>query len=405
MEMPYFIAMLGYRVGYVEYQLMHLTILLFFVMVTLFWLVQGSRTALGMTKLPRLRDFPSARDEDCPRISILFAARDEEEKLPMAVETLRKIDYPHLEVVAVDDRSTDGTSKILQEAARRDPRLKVLRIERLPVGWLGKPHALQQGFEATSGEWLLFTDADVQFHREALRRAVSVLKAQNLDHLTLICQAEMRGFWEKAVLTFFGLGLHIATNPHGVSDPRSSAYIGIGAFQLVRRSSYVVSGMHKRLAMEVVDDMKLGKIIKQAGFRSTLGIAPDFVSVRWHAGIRNIIRGVTKNFFAVAGFRWPLVVAQVAGVCGAHLIPFVALPFLHGWTLALAGASVLIAVAMHGGTAYVMQVSPLYALTHPLGAAIFCYMLLRSTAVTLKQGGIYWRGTFYPLDELRRGLV
>jgi len=130
---------------------------------------------------------------------------------------------------------------------------------------------------------------------------MGMAQAKSLDHLTLMGDVEMRGFWEKTVLTFFALGFYMGTNPTAVSDPNSSAYLGVGAFQLVKRVAYETSGTHRRLAMEVVDDLKLGKILKRSGFRSGVGLAGDYVSVRWHAGIRSIVQGVTKNFFAVAG--------------------------------------------------------------------------------------------------------
>jgi glycosyltransferase involved in cell wall biosynthesis len=137
-------------------------------------------------RLPWVKAFPLAPDKECPRISILFAARDEEEKLPAALGTLMEIDYPDLEVVAVDDRSQDKTGQILDSFAKTHPRLRVVHVERLPEGWLGKPHGLQKAYEASSGEWLLFTDADVRFKPDVLRRAISLAQAQNLDHLTLL---------------------------------------------------------------------------------------------------------------------------------------------------------------------------------------------------------------------------
>jgi glycosyltransferase involved in cell wall biosynthesis len=384
---------------------MHLLGLIFFAIVAFFWIAYGLPTAQGALTLPWLKDYAPAEDSECPWVTLLFAARDEEEKLPQALETLRQIDYPTLEIVAVNDRSTDGTEKILNDAARRDPRLKVINIAELPAGWLGKPHALQRAYEASSGEWLLFTDADVQFFPAAIRRAITMVRTNNLDHLTLMTDVEMHGFWEKTVLTFFGLGFHMATNPRGVADPQSRAYIGIGAFQMVKRAAYEVSGMHRRLCMEVLDDMKLAKIVKQSGFRSAVGIAQDSVTVRWHTGIGNIVRGVTKNFFAGAEFRLSIVAIQLTAIICANILPFLALPFVHGWSLAFVIVSVAIALGFHAGTAVVMRASPWYAFTQPLGAAIFAYMLLRSTVVTLRQGGIVWRETFYPLEELRRGIV
>jgi glycosyltransferase involved in cell wall biosynthesis len=384
---------------------MHFFGLVFSGFIAIFWLTHGLRVAYGATRLPWVRDFAPASDSECPRISILFAARDEEEKLPAALATLMEIDCPNLEVIAVDDRSKDATGRILDEFAVAHPRLRVVHVTQLPAGWLGKPHALQKAYETSTGEWLLFTDADVRFKVDLLRRAVAIARSRSLDHLTLFCDVEMVGFWEKVLITFFGLGFHLATDPARVSNSRSPCYVGVGAFQLVRRSAYEASGTHRRLAMEVVDDMKLGKIVKQAGFRSDCGVAEDFVVVRWHAGLGNLVRGVTKNFFAGAGYNLVLVTAQLAGLLVMNVLPFAGIIFAHGWIRLFCAIAVVVAVCFHAGVATVMRVSPIYALTHPLGALLFCYMLLRSTVVTLRQGGIVWRGTFYPLEELKRGVV
>lgn len=384
---------------------MHPFELVLFGLIALFWLTHGLRVAFGAVRLPWLKKFEPAADAECPRISILLAARDEEEKLPGALATLMEIDYPNLEVIAVDDRSKDATGRILDDFAATHSRLRVVHLTELPLGWLGKPHALQKAYETSSGEWLLFTDADVRFKRDALRRALSLAKERNVDHLTLFCDVEMVGFWEKVLITFFGLGFHLATDPARVSNPNSSRYVGIGAFQLLRRSAYEASGMHRRLAMEVIDDMKLGKIVKQAGFRSGCAVAHDFVVLRWHAGLGNLVRGVTKNFFAGAGYDLRLVAAQLAGLVIMNILPFVGVIFGHGWIRVFCAIAVSIAACFHAGVSLVMRVSPLYALTHPLGALLFCYMLLRSTVVTLRQGGIVWRDTFYPLEELKRGVV
>ena len=373
--------------------------------IAFFWLTYGLRVAAGALRLPWLKQFAPAMDNECPPISILFSARDEEEKLPAALATLMELDYPDFEVVAVDDRSQDATGQILDKFAKAHPRLRVVHVEHLPKGWLGKPHGLQKAYESSSGEWLLFTDADVRFKPDVLRRAISLAKAHNLDHLTLFGEVEMVGFWETVLITFFGLGFHLGTDPSQANNPRSSRYVGVGAFQLLRRSAYEASGTHRRLAMEVVDDMKLGKIVKQAGFRSGCAVAQDSVVVRWHAGVGNLVRGVTKNFFAGAGYDLRIVAGQVAGLLMMDILPFIGVLFGHGWIRALSAIAIAIASSFHAGVAWAMRVSPFYALTHPLGALLFCYMLLRSTVVTLRQGGIVWRDTFYPLDELKRGVV
>lgn len=384
---------------------MHFVGIALFGVVAVFWLTYGLRVAYGATRLPWVRDFPPARDAECPRVSVLFSARDEEEKLPAALRTLMEIDYPDFEVVAVDDRSQDRTREILDAFAAAYPRLRVVHVDRLPEGWLGKPHGLQKAYDASSGEWLLFTDADVHFKPDVLRRAIALEKTHNLDHLTLLGDVEMVGFWETVLVTFFGLGFHLGTDPSQAANPRSFRYVGVGAFQLLRRSAYEASGTHRRLAMEVVDDMKLGKIVKQAGFRSGCAVAQNLVAVRWQAGVGNLVRGVTKNFFAGAGYDLRFVALQVAVLLMMDTLPFAGVFFGHGWIFGSSVIAVAIALSFQAGVAWVMRVSPLYALTHPLGALLFCYMLLRSTVVTLWQGGIVWRDTFYPLDDLKRGVV
>jgi glycosyltransferase involved in cell wall biosynthesis len=381
---------------------MHLFWLILFGLIAFLWLTYGLRVAYGAVRLPWLKSYAPAKDADCPRISLIFAARDEEEKLPAALSTLIEIDYPLLEIIAVDDRSCDATSRILDDFASTHDRLHVVHISELPKGWLGKPHALQKAHEASSGEWLLFTDADVRFKPDTLRRAVALARDRQLDHLTLFGDVVMVGFWEKVSVTFFAMSLGIAARLDRVNDPRSRAYAGVGAFQMVKRTAYEACGTHRRIAMEVLDDLQLGKMIKLGGFRSGVAVAQDFVSVRWHAGIGNLIRGVEKNFFATAQFSGLLAVAQSLNVLAFNVLPVLGLLFGHGWIRVFSAIAVLVALSFHLGVDIIMRVSPLYCLTLPLGALIFIYMLLRSTFITLRQGGITWRGTFYSLEELRR---
>jgi GT2 family glycosyltransferase len=340
-----------------------------------------------------------------PRVSILFSALDEAEKLPAALATFLAQDYPDYEVIAVDDRSEDATGAILDAAARANSRLKVVHVTSLPAGWLGKPHGLQTAFEHSTGDWLVLTDADVRFELDVLRTTIALAEERHWDHLTLLCHAEMFTMGEKIAMTFFGMSLLLGLRPWRASDPKSGAYVGIGAFQLIRRSAYEKMGTHRRLAMEVVDDVKVGKLVKQAGLRSGVAKAGRAVCVHWHAGLGNIIRGTTKNFYATTGFRLWVACGQVAGVLLMFVLPWLALPFVHGWARGFAIVAIALPVMAQAGAAIEFAESPLYAVTQPLGALIFAWMIVRSTVVTLRQGGIRWRGTFYPIEELKRGVV
>ena len=374
-------------------------------LLALAWLVTAVWAARGVAKLPRLENTEPLADADCPSVSILLSARDEEVKMPQALPTLLAQDYPDYEVVAVDDRSGDATGQILDDFARRHSNLKVVHLKELPRGWLGKPYGLYTAWQHARGDWLVFTDADVRFSPDLLRRALGVARQQGWDHVTLSGLVEAHGFWERVAVSYFAFGFVLYNQPWNVSNPRSKKYFGVGSFQMVRRAAYEAAGTHQRLAMEVVDDVKLGKIIKQAGFRSGVALPKNRVRVRWQEGLSNIIRGTTKNFFAAAGFSVLMVAAQILAILLVNILPFVALLLLSGLPRLLAAFAVLVILLMHTRTARDLCFSPLYAFTHPLGAAIFAYMILRSAAVTLGRGGVVWRDTFYSLEELRKGLV
>lgn len=373
--------------------------------IAFLWVLEAIDIANGVPSIPSLSDVAPLGDEQCPSVSVLFAARDEAEKLPGALKTLLALDYPRYEVIAVDDRSTDGTADILDEAARENPMLKAVHVTSLPPGWLGKPHALQQAYERSNGQWLVFTDGDVHFAPDLPRHVVALAQAKKWDHVTLLGALGMFSVGEKIAMTFFAMAFVMGTRPWAASDPNSRAYSGVGAFQMIRRSAYEAIGTHRRLAMEVVDDMKLGKLAKDGGFRSGAAKAGNAVSVHWHSGVRNLIRGTTKNFFATSGYRVRVTLIQILGLLILCVFPVLALPFAHGHARVFDLVAIVLPLIIAAGAARQFRTPVFFALTYPIGATIFAWMLLRSMIVTLWRGGIEWRGTFYPLEELKRGVV
>ncbi len=361
-------------------------------------------TYRGMASIPSLTAIAPFSGPVNPKISILFAARDEAEKMPAALSSLLKLDYPNYEVIAVDDRSTDATGKILDEFAARDSRLKAIHVADLPQGWLGKPHALATAYEKANGEWLVFTDADVQFAPELLRRALAVVEQERTDHLTLLVRLDLRGFWEPVALGYLGACFALM-HPWKTREPKSKAYMGVGAFQMVRRSTYEAIGTHRRLAMEVVDDMKLGKLVKMGGFRSIVAPSEDLVHVRWQEGFGNIVKGLTKNMFAGMGFNAAMAIAVACNTFLLSVLPVLGVIFARGAAQIAAGVAVIAAIIFETLLMPRAKASRWFGVTHTLGALVIVYIILRSMVVTLGRGGVVWRGTFYPLEELRRGQV
>ncbi len=373
--------------------------------IALAWMITAIRAWRGMSGLPKLREVTPLRDTECPGVSILIAARNEAAKLPQSLPTILAQDYPRYEVIVVDDRSRDATPQILHEFAQKHKNLQVIHVTDLPAGWIGKPHAITKGYQQASGEWLVFTDADVRFTPDMLRRVMAVAKEKGWEHLNVLPHLELVGFWEKTVLSFWALSSILWLEPWRVSSPRSRRYFGFGALQALRRNAYEAIGTHRHLAMEVVDDIKLAKVAKQAGLRSGVAVAGDKVLLRYCEGLQNIVRSISKSAFAACDYRVGLIAGGVIANLVFHVSPFVAVVFATGVPRALAAAAVLSILVLHGRGLIAVRVSPLYTPTYPLGAAVFCYIFLHSMIVTLWRGGVLWRDTFYSLQELRKRLL
>ncbi|HEV2615276.1 MAG TPA: glycosyltransferase family 2 protein, partial [Candidatus Acidoferrales bacterium] len=365
---------------------MHTFGILFFSAVALFWIWTAVLSYQGMARIPTLTRVAAFDGPTFPRVSILFAARDEAAKLPAALASLLALDYPNYEVIAVDDRSLDTTPAILDDFARRDSRLRVIHIAELPQGWLGKPHALEMAYRESTGEWLVFTDADVQFAPDLLHRALGLLQQQRSDHLTLLAGLDLRGFWEPTAVGYLGVCFAVGVRPWRVSNPKSKVYMGVGAFQMIRRSSYEAIGTHRRLAMEVLDDMKLGKLVKQNGFRSNVAPSENFLRIRWQEGIGNVIKGMTKNMFAGFDFNVAKTLAGAGGILVISVLPILGIIFARGPAQLAAGIAAAVAMLFEAQLMTEARASRWFGLTHVLGALIVSYIIVRSMVVTLARG-------------------
>jgi len=360
-----------------------------------------------------------------PRVSIIVPARNEEEIIEHSLQSLLSLDYDNYEVIAVNDRSTDRTGEIMESVMgssqvsqiRRDlghptsfsgssfSLLRVVHHRELPAGWLGKTHAMWTAANLANGEWLLFTDADVIFRPDSLRRAVAYAEAEAADHVVLFPRMIMKTPGERMMIAFFQTMFMFGHRPWKVADPKAGDHMGVGAFNLVRRRVYDAVGTYEALRMEVVDDMKLGKVVKQAGFAQRNVFGADLISIRWARGAMGVVNNLTKNFFAVLSFqRWRTVLSAF-GLAFLNLGPFLGIWLAHGWArapFAIALASILL---IYFGMSKRSSVPPYYFFLHPVSTSLFIYTLLRSMMLTLWHDGVVWRGTKYPLEELRKGLV
>lgn len=364
------------------------------------WLGAAWDVLRGNRRLRRLATLDTPPPAAWPRVSIVFAARNEAATVGAAVPTMLALDYPDLELIAVNDRSDDATGEILDALAARDLRLLVEHIPSLRPGWLGKNHALHRGAQRATGRWILFTDADVHFRSDALRRAIAHAEAAQLDHLAVVPQLHERGHLLGIGVAAFSLLFALFLRPWTIPNPRSPSHGGVGAFNLVRTATYRRLGGHAPLRLRPDDDIKLGKLMKSGG-RSEFALGAGAVSVAWYASVGELVRGLTKNAYAGVDYRAWMILGGVAAHALFFFWPLAALGLTGGaerW-LYVAAVAAMLTVAVEntradGGRAW-------HGLFLPVGLLIMDYILVRSMLVTHGQRGIVWRGTHYPLRELK----
>jgi glycosyltransferase involved in cell wall biosynthesis len=373
------------------------------------WLSRILDAARGMPtiadiSLPQWDLYP----KNLPRVSIIVPARNEEATIAPVLQQLLSLDYKNYEVIAVDDRSTDRTGEAMDQVAASGEtlaRLKIVHVEKLPPRWMGKSHAMWTAANAADGDWLLFTDADVFFKPDVLRRALAYGEAESADHVVLFPRMIMKSVGERMMISFFQTMFVFGHRPWKVADPKTKDHMGVGAFNLIRKSVYEAVGTYEALRFEVLDDMKLGKVVKTAGFAQRNVFGHDLISIRWGHGAIGIVNNVTKNFFAVMSFQTWRMLASSFAVGFLNLMPFVGIFAAHGWARLPFALALFCMFAIYVGMSGLSDVRPYYFLLHPFSSILFVYAMLRSMFLTLGQGGVVWRGTKYPLEELRRGLV
>lgn len=380
-------------------------------MNAMFWLAVTTLTltaillidvAIGARKLVLVRDLSPLEGLDLPAISIITTALNEEDTIEPALASLLALDYPNLEIIAVNDRSTDNTGVILERMAQDQSRLKVLHISKLPEGWLGKNHAMQYAAGHANGEYLLFADADVSMQPDTLRRVMRHVHEQQLDHLALMPDVPVSNRLLGMMILDFIIAFLAFQKPWKAKDQKSRHYIGFGAFNLVRANTYRKIGMHGPIAMHPVDDVMLGKLIKQSGYRQDVLVGHQMVSVPWYGSAMEMIRGAEKNAFAFLHYSVPVVIITAGFQFMLAVWPWLALFLTVGATWALNACIAGLRIIAYGITVWRSPIPNTSLLWAPVVPLVGIYTILNATLTVLINRGIDWRGTHYPLTELKK---
>lgn len=371
-------------------------------------LVESAIYAVHRSHLRTLVRLNPPEPAEWPRVSVIVPGRDEVHTVGRALVSRLTEGYPNLELVFVDDRSTDGTADAALAAAGDDARFRLERITELPPGWLGKLNALAKGTQSTRGEWLLFSDADVFVEPGALKRAVALATAEDLDLIALVPEYRTGNFGVDVVWAAFMRMLALSLDPAKVRERGHKAAIGSGAFNLVRRDALDRSPGFEHLRMETGDDAALGQMIKESGGSIEMIDGSGCASVAVYRSIPDYIRGVEKNGSSLAGRPFLLVVLGFAALLAVEWSPVVALTsalFGSGpvWLLALSTISLIATTSCYVSALWSNTRTWLAGLFWPAGILLLVYGVLRSTWLAHRRGGVVWRGDFYPLSDLQAG--
>jgi len=352
---------------------------------------------------------PAPPSKSAPLVSVCIPARNEETNIRRCVEAALRQDYPAIEIIVLDDRSTDATLSILQDIASRDSRLHPISGSDLPPGWAGKPHALYQSVSAARGEWLCFVDADTFLEPNALSSIFAKAIETKADLFTVMTRQILGSFWEKTVMPLVMTALSVGFSPRKVNDPHKRDAIANGQFIFIKRHIYEQIGGHESIKDQIVEDKALSEKVKWNGHRLIVADGRRVVSTRMYTSLATMWEGWTKNIYLGLRDHSSML---LLGAFGA-LLALIAALFLPVWPLLglwwftngggqLAMAVILEAVFIWGYLIYIrsqiadeMEIPRWYSLTTPLGAAIFAAMMLTSAWKVLSGQGVTWRGRRY----------
>jgi glycosyltransferase involved in cell wall biosynthesis len=387
----------------------------FSAVVNAVWINRAVGAQRHLPKIPNLLDpryapLPSkSSSQDKPLITVIVPARNEAAAIEDMLRSLLAQTIP-LEVLAVDDRSTDATGAIMDRiAAGPTPSgkfLSVIHVDSLPPGWMGKNHAMALAARQTGTPWLLFTDGDVLFKPDTLERALRFADESAADHVVLLPTLILKSPGERMMSAIFQSLTLLVWRPWRIADPQATREsVGMGAFNLVRAEAYRATGGFEKFPMEVLEDLRLGREIKHHGYRQHMVLGRDLIRLHWAPGALGMVNNLTKNIYATFRFRPTWLLGAWLGLLVFCGVPLAGLFVPSTLTRIFSLLSLLmVALLYQQASRFYNRISPAWVLTFPVALSLVLYAMLRSMILTVRQGGVVWRGTFYPLRDLRRNL-
>ncbi len=376
--------------------------LLLVALLTFIWCVQLLLALRIVFKIPTITGLKAEPLEKWPKLSILVPARDEGAGIEGALKSKLSTHYPDIELVAVDDRSSDETGAIIDRIAAADPRVRAVHVDVLPEGWLGKLNAMNVGMQGASGEWILFSDADVHVEPGVLEKIIATAEREKLDFVAVFPRMRSVNPVIDAATAVTLRVLLLAARAWSSNDERSHLAAGVGAFNLVRRSTLERTRALEELKMEVVDDVGLALLLKHHGARCRLYAGRSAVHLVFLDSLRAAARSADKGG-GMLGYS--ILRSFAVGMFPPAMdlvLPIAAI--IYGGDAAIFGISALILATLTHLVLAIFLAAPIQgALLWPLGQVLTSVLTIRSGLLARKNQGIYWRDTFYTRKALEDG--
>jgi len=378
----------------------------FSILVTLLWISRHVLISQQQSSERMLGPDSPGPGEDPPFVSVLVAAKDEEDCIEQCVRSMLDQDYPNFEMIVCNDRSDDNTAAIVEKIAAEDSRLKLVNIEHLPDGWCGKNNAMQTGIKQAKGQWICMIDADCrQTSNRTLSVAVEHARKNDIELFSILPDLEMKGFWEKAIQPVCSGVMMIWFSPDKVNNPKKSNAYANGAFMLIRRETYEAVGTHEAVKDQVNEDMHMADIVKSSGRKLRVLRSDGLYKVRMYTSFKQIIRGWSRIFFGTFGTLKRLTISfLLMAIMG--LLPYVAaLVGLLGYSAG--GSATALACGIAGLAGVTMQLSVIYryyrllgnagalALTYSMACIITLVVIVISMTKLRPGATVTWKSTSY----------
>jgi chlorobactene glucosyltransferase len=365
---------------------------------------------LALIRLGRKRPkLNSSAPATGPRVSVIIPARNEEGSIASVIRSVLASTYPDFELLVVDDRSTDGTAAQVTSLAAADSRLRLIAGAELPPGWYGKPWACHQGYQAATGEVLVFTDADTRHQPALLGHAVGALEQESADLVTIAPRQRCVSFWERVIMPQIWVLLGLRFHPDTVNHARRERdVIANGQFVCVRRASYEAVGTHAAVRGEVAEDLALAQAFWRSGRKVYFAFAETLMETRMYTGLSHLIEGWTKNLFLGSRRSFPdspflrattplvLSAAMLIWLVPVIIVTLASTGILAGPPDAFVRQAVWASLVFWTLISIGMQIPPWYGLLYPLGAAVSLYIIMLSTI--RGRARVEWRGRTYGVE-------